>query len=586
MGSRSLRTSAFRAIAIVALALAGGSFVQKAHGADAKVEADATKADSDAMDLWLAADFKGAKAKLDGALKKCGKDKCGDSVLAALHRDLGVVLITMGKKGDGAKEFDAAFAADSAVTLAKDYQDNPDVKSAWETAKKNGGGSTTATTPTSTGTTTAPTTNPDAEGGLSLDFKEGPKGVVFPIIVAVPDGLDVESVKVSYKSAAMDKYKTMDAKKDDSGKFIATLPCDDTQFQGDIKIYIRAYDPEKNEVDHLGTYKKPAVIHIADKLDEGTEPPSFPGGKEPDKCVEKGDCQPGFPCDKGGNKKPAGSGCESDDECDAGLACIENSQGKKLCNEAEGGGGGGGGGGASKGKKLWIGADVSADLLYIGQASDICNDNAWACTKSGADVGVRPDQGVEVAAGGGGKTSGGPALGTIRAYLSLDYFVGTNIALGLRAGYAFNGNNSSNATFTPIHAEGRLTYFLGKSPTTDPKGFKPYVMAGGGFAEFDAAVPDIVAIVSRNSVLASDDAQAGGTACQTAYGSGTADDVNANCRITGIKAYRLAGKTFAEIGTGFWYMLSPKMALNVGLKILLPFPTFSPGIAPEVGIKF
>src|SRR5438045_3834922 len=105
------------------------------------------------MDLWLAADFKGANGKLDGALKKCGGGKCGDETMAALHRDLGVVLITMGKKADGSKEFDAAFAADSGVTLGKDYLDNPDVKSAWETAKKNGGGTTTATTPTTTTTT-------------------------------------------------------------------------------------------------------------------------------------------------------------------------------------------------------------------------------------------------------------------------------------------------------------------------------------------------------------------------------------------------------------------------------------------------
>lgn len=579
------RTSLFRAAAIVALALAGGAFVQKAHGADAKAEADAKKADTDAMDLWLAADFKGAKGKLEGALKKCGGGKCGDSTVAALHRDLGVVLITMGDKAKGGKEFDAALAADAGIELSKDYLDNPDVKSAWNAAKKNAGAGTTPTETATTPTTAATSVNPEAEGGLSIEFKVGPKGYVFPLVIEVPDGLDIETVKVSYKTAAMEKYKTMDAKKDEGGKFVASLPCEDTQFQGDIKVYVRGYDAEKNEVDHVGTFKKPAIVKIEEKMDEGTEPPTFPGGKEPEKCVESGNCPPGFPCEGKGNKKPQGSGCDTDDECDAGLSCVENAEGKKWCYETGGGGGGGGGGGTpAKGKKIWFGADVEADVLYIGQASDICNDNAWACvSKDGKDVGVSPsDTGVELRQTFGGKTSGGPALGTFRAFLSLDYFVGTNIALGIRAGYAFNGNNSSVSKFQPIHAEGRVTYFLGKSPLTEPKGLRPYVMAAGGLAEFDAAVPDIVAIVSQRSITSADDP----AGCTAAYGAADETAINQSCRITGVKAYRLAGKGFAAIGTGFWYMLSPKMALNVAIKILLPLPTFSPGIAPEIGIKF
>ncbi len=561
----------FRNLALVFGLLATGTWIHFSSDAraDAKTEAEAKKADGEAMDLWLAADFKGAKAKLEGALKKCGKDKCGGEMQAALHRDLGVILFAMSDKKGGEKEFEAAVAADSGITLAKDYLDNPDVKTAWEKAKKGAAATPTVTT-TTTGTGTATPPNPDAEGNLSIEAKTAPIGYVLPIVIDVPDGVDAEQVKVSYKTKAMDKYKVIEAKKE-GGKYVTRIPCEDTQFQGEIKLYVRAYDADKNEVEHFGTLKKPAIVTLVEKMPEGEEAPSFPGGKEPDKCTDKGDCQPGFPCDPNANKKPQGSGCDTDDECQAGLACVDNDNGKKWCYEtASSGTGEPGKKDAKGGKKLWFGADVQADFLFLGSADDICNDGAWACVKDGKDVGVKKDQGgIPTVTGGGGKTSGGPALGTIRAFVSVDYFITANIALGARLGFAFNGNPSANAKFFPAHAEGRLSYFLGKGPMAEPKGIKIYLLGAGGMGEFDAAVPNIVAVPT-------DPADADADSCVSSTG----------CRVSGVKAYRLAGRGFAALGGGFWYMVSPKVALNFALKILLPLPTFSPGIAPEIGFKF
>jgi hypothetical protein len=564
----------FRNVALVLVLLGSGSIVHLAQGADAKVEAEAKKADGEAMDLWLAADFKGAKGKLEGVLKKCGKDKCGAETQAMLHRDLGVVLITMGDKAGGKKEFDAAVAADPNVGLAKDYLDNADVKSAWEASKKSVAPPATTTAPTAT----TPPISPDAEGNLSIEASVAPIGYVLPVVVKIPEGLDAQVVKVSYKTSAMDKFKTLEAKKE-GDVFVTRIPCEDTQFQGDIKVYVRAYDADKNEVDHYGSLKKPAILKLVDKMPENEEAPSFPGGKEPEKCVEKGDCQPGFPCDKNANKKPQGSGCEVDDECDAGLSCVENQNGKKWCYES---------GGPSKApttdKKIWFGVDGQIDLLYIGAEDDICRKNEWACSKDGKDVGLNSvEKGVPLREGGGGKTSGGPALATIRAFVSVDYFFTPNIAAGVRLGYAFNGNPTENAKFLPFHGEARLTYFLGQGPLRDPKGFKPYLLASGGIGEFDALVPDIAGTVGDKSpndrTVASDFADD-----PAACAAGPTDP--ASCRISKIKAYRLAGQAFAAVGAGFWYMLSPKIAINVGLKFLVPLPTFSPGIAPEIGIHF
>lgn len=358
---RSLRN-----VAILVSVLGIGTFVSLAS-ADPKTEAEAKKLQSAAMDEdFLSLDLKAAQKKLEEAVKKCGGGKCSDTVVAGLQRDLGIVLINGKKVKEGQKAFEAAFAADAAVTIGKDFLGNADVSKAWEAAKKSAAGKpapTATAEPTATATATAsatatkpPPSGGNAEGNIEVKTKQAPTSYPMPVIIDLPEGLDVESVKFSYKTTAMEKYKTLEAKKD-SGKYVITIGCEDTQFVGDIKFYVRAYDADKNEVEHFGTLKKPGIIKLVDKLPDDVEAPSYPGGKEPEKCVEKGDCQPGFPCDKSGSKKPQGSGCEADDECDAGLACVENENGKKWCYES-GAPSAGGGKGKAGGKNFYLGADL------------------------------------------------------------------------------------------------------------------------------------------------------------------------------------------------------------------------------------
>lgn len=575
-----------RSLATLVAVLGIGTFVSLAS-ADAKVEADAKKLQSDAMDNdFLSLDLKSARKKLEDAIKKCGKDKCSGSVVAGLQRDLGIVLINDKKTKDGQKAFEAAFAADSGVSIGKDYLANADVSKAWEAAKKTAGSGAAATPPeTATTPTTQPTgTKPPpssggttAEGNLDVKTRQAPIGYPLPLLIGLPEGLDADTVKVSYKTAAMEKYKTLDAKKE-GDVFYVVIGCEDTQFVGEIKFYVRAYDADKNEVEHYGNLKKPGIVKMVEKLPDDVEAPTMPGGKDVEKCVDKGDCQPGFPCDKSANKKPQGSGCESDDECDTGLACVENENGKKWCwDTGEGAGGGGGAKSSGKEKKFWLGADVQQDVLFIGSADNICKEATWACTKGGQDVGVSDDKGIQVADGGGGKTSGGPARATTRAFISADYFVMPKLAIGGRLGYAFlGGNPTNNAKFLPWHAEVRLTYFFKEKQ----EGLRPYAFISGGLAEFDALVPSIVAVPFTPEKA--DD----GAACAAAIAAGDDQARNQACRITGIDAYRLAGQSFIAPGGGVWIHASPNFVINVGGKILLPLPTFSPGFAIELGFKF
>jgi len=588
-----MRRRNFRTVVLLVSALGIGTFASMASGANPAVEKEAKKLQGDAMDVdFLSLDYKAAKKKLDDAIKKCGADNCSPAVAAGLHRDLGVVLINDKKVKDGQKEFDAAFAADATISISNDYLANKDVKSAWEASKKNAGSATppvTTTAPSGTGTGKPPTTAPDAEGNLTVKTKLAPTGYPLPVLVDLPEGLDVDNVKLSYKTAAMEKYKTVDVKKD-SGKYVATIPCEDTQFVGDIKFYVRAYDSDKNEIEHFGTLKKPGILKLVEKMPDDVEAPAYPGGKEPQKCVDKGNCQPGFPCDADANKKPQGSGCDSDDECQSGLACVDNENGKKWCYEKAGEGGGGKKPGA--GTKLWISADFQLDTLILLGDKNVCKSNSWACSTGSTDVGVSDEKGIQTWEGGGvvaprgGNTGTGFGLGTMRVLLGLDYFITPSISLGGRLGYAFNGNPTSTAKFMPFHAEVRAQYFL--SPDKG-SGARPYLMFGAGLGQFDAAVSNVVVEVD-NPDKAADPA-----ACRTdrdavtrdADGDGIPDGGQApGCQVKSIKAYRLAGQGFLAPGGGVWIHLSPKFILNIGGKFLLPLPTFSPGFSLEVGIKF
>jgi hypothetical protein len=92
--------------------------------------ASAAPKDSEAQELrkeamegdYLGTRFKNAEQKLQKALKACGKQKCEDSVLAELHRDLAIVYIAGLKKQDkGKKEMKAALKADPNLALNADF---------------------------------------------------------------------------------------------------------------------------------------------------------------------------------------------------------------------------------------------------------------------------------------------------------------------------------------------------------------------------------------------------------------------------------------------------------------------------------
>jgi len=534
------------------LALAAGALPSFA---DAKAENEAKKLQSEAMDFdFMSLDLKKAKGKLQDALKKCGKDKCGKTIIATLHRDLGIVAINANDAATGATEFASAFANDAGVSIDKTFLDNAEVKKAWEAAKKKAGASTptTTSTPTSTGTGTSEPPPSTAEGNLGVKLTVGPVGYELPVVIEAPKGVEISAIKVSFKTDLMEKYKPLEAKKV-GNKWLAIIDCSNTGSATTIKLFVKAFDADGAEVEHYGTIKKPAIVKLLDKV-EDADLPLLPGDKEPKSCTGGED---------GGGKKPEGAGCEADEECEKGLVCIVNDGGKKWCKPGDKKGG------SSDGSpKIWVGLDVSTDVILVNEETNICKLKYWACVVTSASqskpIEVGSDAPDAIVLGQtGGKTTGGPSRGTARVLMSLDYFVAKQLSIGMRLGYAFGGNPTDSAKFIPLHAEARLQYFFLDG------GFRPYMLVAGGFAMMDAPVPNVIVEPNDISKVPPD--------IQSKQGD---KDV-----IRGVTGYKLVGPGFAALGFGGWIMLGNKAALNLALKIDFPLPVFSLGFSPELGFK-
>jgi len=539
---------------VFAFSLATPSFAN-----DPKIEGEAKKLQQDAMDVdFLGLDLKKAKEKLQKAIKKCGKDKCSKPVLATLHRDLAIVELNAGNQADGEKEFVAALTNDPNVTVAKDYLDNAAVKKGWDAAKKKkggGGGEEGSGEEGGGGDTSVPA---PAEGGLSVKAALAPVGYELPLIVIVPSGVDVKTIKVSYKTDAMEKYKSIEAKKI-SGKWVVILPCDVTGKTGSIKYFAKAFDDSDSEVEHYGTIKKPAQVKLVDSMPDDQESPQLPGGKDPKECREGGG-------EGGGGTKEEGDSCAEDDECQKGLVCSENDTGKKVCRPGEKKP-------SSEAPKLWVGAGGQIDLMFLGKESNICLSSGWACSAdvngSRRDIAETANDGA-VAVKDGGKTDGGMSVATKRVFLSLDYFVAPRISLGGRLGYTFGLNPTDISKSFPLHVEARVQYFI-----TDGV-FRPFFMANAGYGAFDAPVPNVIVHPASET-----DA----TDCLDP-GVPVADCQTDRKVIKGVTAYKLGGPFFVGLGIGAWLHPTPKVAIGAAAKVIFPLPVFAVTFAPEASIAF
>jgi hypothetical protein len=606
----SLTAAARRRLSWIFFVVAALSVVASrgAYAADPKIEKEAQALEKKAIEEDnLNVNYAGAVKKLQTAITKCDGDKCNSALKASLLRDLGAMQILNGSVDEGKASFGQAIGMDASIELDPAYK-NPQLEGIWAEVKKKGGG---AAAPVKAG--------PQPTG----DFTHTPPTEALvrtplPVYVEYSGTEELARVTVKYKGFGMTDWKTIELKKTDSG-FGALIPCKDAT-QGLMQYYVQGFNGQNDPVATSGTRGKPFTVPVTAQI---TGPnPSLPGEEPPEQCADTGECPPDFPgC--GGKKKPAGEecakdgdcesnscsdekcadkkstgdDCAKDDECSSGTCSSGKCAGKKAegdecdsdedcdsdkCSEGKCAAGAS----SNKSPKLWIGLGVQADIYFLPGGNDVCivqksgdpiNSAGYACADPSTGQAF-PNNGVPalkltpsqangaIVPGSKDQVVGGTSLGNIRLFLSLDYALGKNALLGLRAGYVLRTDPAS-PPFAPLHLEARFTYLIGKDAVSK-KGISPMLFVGAGAGEFDAYVPVTVNLRIPSATAA--------------------NGMNVPGNPGNEHAWLTAGPVFFSVGGGARWLVSPKVAMTGALKFegaLGGAAGFLPGVAPELGVQ-
>jgi hypothetical protein len=483
-------------------------------------EARARDLNRDAMDEdYLATNFTVAIGKLEKALAACGKDKCSKDLIAKIHGNIGTVYAA------GLSRHDAAVAAfkemlriDPAQTPNSAYVTG-DVQKAFDEAKAAMG----------------PARPPQRAVGVLVE-KPWPEQATYhpvPVYVELPQGAEATRVVVRYKPPAQTEWKELTLQKHQAG-WGGYIPCPAVEKKGELVYFTTAFDQNLDRIASAGSAERPRKVQL--KTGISGRQPSLPQAVPPTPCP----------------RPEERLSCETDDDCPGGdvcreLACVTPEPTSPEDEEA------------AKRKLNWLSIGFSPDLVLVSQTDDACSpsvqdDGKYSCFYAG---GVPFDE-QPLPSGSSNSVSGGVGTGSMRVLVGYDRVLGQRMTVGLRLGFAFLGypERKDGKTFTPFHAEGRFAYHLLKDPFAD-KGVRPYLFAGGGYAE-------VAGRVSTKVVF--DD---GGT-----EQSKTVD------------VFQRAGNFFGGLGGGIQYAVSPQAAMVVELGGRVMFPEQAFVIAPKLGFAY
>jgi len=396
----------------------------------------ATRLADSAMDRdFAAAKFPAAKGKLEKAIASCSTTGCSASVVARLHRDLGVVLITGFNDVQGGEgEFSQALVVDPQLELDAAFA-SAEVKAAFERVKKQ-------QAPEQEAETKAASAAVEHE-----PVTEQQVHVPIPIYAKLAEGAP-EHLKgrVHYRSEDEDGFRTTPLHKVGKG-YGAEIPCEAVKSSGSIEYYLEFRDEDGQVVASAGSKEAPFQVRLT--RESVDEPPHFPGKRPPERC----------------NEEPAG--CESNADCAPGI-CRSG-----RCVQPRGP------------SRVWVGLALAQDLAFIS-GSDVCSmnsqlDDGFSCFRSsGSQYHGTP------LSGQGGSIGGGIAPATTRALLALELVLGDALSLGLRVGYTLRGGGpapDAGDDYFPLLAEARATYWFSRA--FGPS-LTPYVSLSGGVAEVDS----------------------------------------------------------------------------------------------------
>lgn len=220
-------------------------------------------------------------------------------------------------------------------------------------------------------------------------------------------------------------------------------------------------------------------------------------------------------------------------------------------------------------RRYWLGLDLEQAALFLPRTEDVCLSDSWVCAKDGRDVATSSRDALRVSPGGAGRSRGGLARSATRVVGVFDVRFAQVWQLSARVGYAVAGGNPTAQPGTfPYLLEARVAYHFRLSSAVEP-----YVAVAGGAAQFDGTVGSVV-------VVPRDAAEADPGSCPTAA------EPDRQCLVGSVQAYRTAGRGFVTAGVGARLRLSDGLALQAEGKLLLPLPTWSPGVSAQVGVRF
>jgi hypothetical protein len=481
---------------------------------------------------YVETDFEKAEGVLLGTINACG-DKCSPQVHASAWMYVGIVRGSGKNNQAGAKEaFQKAVAADPNIKLDMVLA-TPETQATF--AAVAGGGAAAA--PVEAPPAAAAAGEEGGAGALACSPEVRDVETRRAIPIQCQSDEEVTSMEVKYKPFGSDTWKTLPMAKKGAA-FRATIPCDGTGIAGTLRVYVRAKDPQGEQVDSWGSKQAPIEFNLAEGVE--AEPPAFEGEAPPARCADKGECPPDFPgCEskssdgcEGRGQKDWGAACDNSVDCKCGLLCTDGTcetapscetnadcstgicKGGKCDIE---GGDDGGFGPREPYKKNWFGIHFGQDLAFVG-GNNVCDatlgqaDANYACFYEGTDN--QPFFRTPFPYRDGIKN--GMVLATSRIMLSYERAFTSRITLGGRLGYAFGGGPPAGQTsdvpaqapmngfpedrpyqvpfkatanggtpFLPVHFEVRGAFWF--LPLTN-KLFRAYGALGGGMAQVDAKV--------------------------------------------------------------------------------------------------
>jgi hypothetical protein len=547
-------------------------------------DAQASKLGSDAMNTdYLGMNFTQAETKLRKAIAMCGGGACAPKTLGLLNRDLGVVLVAgLNRAADGTAAFAAALAADPAVQLDKDLT-TPEIQKAFQAAQ--GGGAPPAAPPPAAPPPPAATASEKTTGMTHTIPVEQATLTPVPIYVEIDDGIAVAKVQVKYKPFGATEWKSLELRKLGNGYGIE-VPCLDIgSTTGDLRYYVQAQDPNGDIVANSGTKSAPNKVPI--KTDLSGDPPHLPGRPPAAQCKDKADCPPGFPgCEKK-KLKSWGASCETDVECESGLACKRGAceQGERMAEgeappkscETDGDCDSGdkcGPGGTCETpggpfKKNWVSVGLQADeLILLSREADVClkssqdtgryycvaEDNLQYNGRDLQDPPIFPADGNAVKAGF-------TVPPQFRLLVGYERAIGANVLVGAKFGATYTPSPVAKAT-SFLHAELRGSYWFGKQPFK-LKGLKTFAVLSVGMAELQTQISVPLAESAEHSTEA--EQKQGYFPTQT------------------LKAWRRSGGAFVGPGFGVLIPTGKKAGVVAEVRLLALFPNFGLTVSPGVG---